>query len=449
MLGRLVGPLLAAGVVALGPGSLRAAPLLLVAYLLAARTVERTSPAVRLLRVGRLALPVAVVGGATLATVVLLGVAGVACPPLRVLVTGAVILIGALRVAAALRERSGSLRVALLGTVEEAGELERAMAALGASAPRLVLVTDDLDRIDARLRDVDASLVVHTAAVPRDDVLHGVSVAMRDQRLELLDLPAFYERMLGIVPLRLVRPEWVVRHLQPPTYEGAALLRRAIDLSIALLLLPPVLLVMAIAAPLIRLDGGGPAIFRQRRVGLHGRPFTILKLRTMSTPGSDWTSAGDARVTTIGRLLRRTHLDEVPQLLNVLRGEMALVGPRPEQVAIVEQLERVLPYFGHRHSVKPGITGWAQVRCGYADSREGSALKLGADLYYVRHRTVRVDLAILLETFRTLVADRQYEDRTVVTSIALEGIQLGWVGAAPVRVDLEAVDLEVAEQAAS
>lgn len=446
MLGRLIGPLLAAGLVALGPGSLRAAPLILLAYLAAARTVERASPAVRLLRVGRLALPVVVVGATSLAAVALIGVVGIEAPPPRVLVAGAVVVIGMLRVAAALRERRGSLRVALLGTGSEARELERAMAALGEASPRLVLVTDDLRRIDERLRDAAVSLVVHTAAVPRDEVLHGISVAMRDQRLELLDLPAFYERMLGVVPLRLVRPEWVVRHLQPPTSEGAAVMRRLLDLTVSLLLLPVVLLVIAVAVPLIRLDGGGPAIFRQRRVGLHGRPFTIFKLRTMSTPGSDWTSADDARVTGLGRLLRATHLDEVPQLLNVLRGEMALVGPRPEQVAIVEQLERVLPYFGHRHTVKPGITGWAQVRCGYADTREGSALKLGADLYYVRHRTVRVDLALLLETFRTLVADRQYEDRSMVTSIALDGIQLGWAGApaASPRVELDVADVKQA-----
>jgi lipopolysaccharide/colanic/teichoic acid biosynthesis glycosyltransferase len=113
-------------------------------------------------------------------------------------------------------------------------------------------------------------------------------------------------------------------------------------------------------------------------------------------------------VTRLGRVLRRTHLDELPQLINVLRGEMTLVGPRPEQPEFVDRLEQTVPYYSRRHLIRPGITGWAQVRCGYAGSDLGSAWKLCHDLYYLKHRSFALDVAIIAETLRTLVADRQY-----------------------------------------
>jgi lipopolysaccharide/colanic/teichoic acid biosynthesis glycosyltransferase len=165
----------------------------------------------------------------------------------------------------------------------------------------------------------------------------------------------------------------------------------------------------ALFALLIRRDGG-PVFFKQTRIGEGGRPLTLYKLRTMKVadPNAQWASPDDPRVTAIGRLLRKTHLDELPQLLNVLRGEMSLVGPRPEQPEFVIRLEEVLPFYQRRHLLKPGLTGWAQVRCGYANSDVGSAWKLSHDLYYLKHRSMAFDLAIIGETFRTLFADRRF-----------------------------------------
>ena len=122
---------------------------------------------------------------------------------------------------------------------------------------------------------------------------------------------------------------------------------------------------------------------------------------------AQWASPDDPRVTRVGRVLRRTHLDEVPQIFNVLRGEMSLIGPRPEQPEFVERLEEFIPFYERRHLLKPGLTGWAQVRCGYAGSDKGSAWKLSHDLYYLKHRSLSFDIAILGETVRTLFADSQ------------------------------------------
>jgi lipopolysaccharide/colanic/teichoic acid biosynthesis glycosyltransferase len=131
-------------------------------------------------------------------------------------------------------------------------------------------------------------------------------------------------------------------------------------------------------------------------------------METGTATTAQWAGLDDPRVTGVGRLLRRTHLDELPQLVNVLRGEMTIVGPRPEQPEFVERLESWMPFYTRRHLLKPGITGWAQVRCGYAGSDVGSAWKLCHDLYYLKHRSLAFDLVILGETVRTLVADRQY-----------------------------------------
>jgi lipopolysaccharide/colanic/teichoic acid biosynthesis glycosyltransferase len=169
--------------------------------------------------------------------------------------------------------------------------------------------------------------------------------------------------------------------------------------------------ILAVVALIIRRDGG-PVFFRQRRIGEGGQPITLIKLRTMNVDDGEeaqWASADDPRVTTIGRILRRTHLDEFPQIINVLRDEMSLVGPRPEQPEFVERLEELIPFYARRHLIKPGITGWAQVRCGYAGSDTGSAWKLSHDLYYLKHRSMAFDLAILGETVRTLFADRQHK----------------------------------------
>jgi lipopolysaccharide/colanic/teichoic acid biosynthesis glycosyltransferase len=134
-------------------------------------------------------------------------------------------------------------------------------------------------------------------------------------------------------------------------------------------------------------------------------------MRSMRADGTEreaWSVKGDGRVTTVGRFMRKTHLDELPQLFNVLRGDMSLVGPRPEQSSLVKYLEDRIPYYDRRHLVRPGITGWAQVQCGYAGSDLGSTLKACYDLYYIRHRSAGLDFGILLETIRTLVADRQW-----------------------------------------
>jgi lipopolysaccharide/colanic/teichoic acid biosynthesis glycosyltransferase len=179
--------------------------------------------------------------------------------------------------------------------------------------------------------------------------------------------------------------------------------RRLFDLAgavIGLAVLAPVLLLAALA---IVLDSPGPPLYRQERVGRHGRRFRMLKLRTMVRDAEAdgypvWAQNQDPRVTRAGSFLRRSRLDEAPQLWNVLRGEMSIIGPRPERPEFVAELSAVLPEYEARHAIRPGLTGWAQVRYKYTSSLEDAATKLEYDLYYVRHRSIGLDALILLKT---------------------------------------------------
>jgi lipopolysaccharide/colanic/teichoic acid biosynthesis glycosyltransferase len=217
----------------------------------------------------------------------------------------------------------------------------------------------------------------------------------------------FVEHALGRVPLRHVTPTWFMSmlHLRQKPYTRMA--KRVFDLAVAslgLLLVAPLLPVLAL---LVRLTPG-PVIYRQTRVGEGGRHFTILKLRTMREDAEDagtprFAQVGDSRVTRVGGVLRRTHLDELPQLWNVVRGEMSIVGPRPERPEFVDLLEQTVPFWTRRLLVKPGITGWAQLRCGYAFDEASAAEKLSYDLWYLRNRNVVVDLAICAKTLWSLL----------------------------------------------
>jgi exopolysaccharide biosynthesis polyprenyl glycosylphosphotransferase len=167
----------------------------------------------------------------------------------------------------------------------------------------------------------------------------------------------------------------------------------------------PMLVVAAIA---IRLESPGPVILRQTRVGRKGRPFVLLKFRSMRVDAEEdgvpqWAAANDSRITAVGTFIRKFRIDELPQLVNVLEGHMSFVGPRPERPYFVDQLSAEVPFYGERHRVKPGITGWAQLNYDYGASREDAEKKLEYDLYYVKNNTVFLDVVIILQTIRVIL----------------------------------------------
>lgn len=221
----------------------------------------------------------------------------------------------------------------------------------------------------------------------------------------VFEAASFIERTQRRLPVELLRADELVFARGFAQGRLDRLLRRALDLAASIALLIFALPIIGIAALCICLDSKGPVFYRQERVGQGGRPFCLTKLRTMRVDaerdgGPQWARVGDSRVTRVGRILRKCRVDELPQIFSVLRGEMSFVGPRPERAFFVEELERRIPFYRLRLLVKPGITGWAQVRYPYGASVEDARAKLEYDLYYLKNRSLFLDLTILFHTVR-------------------------------------------------
>ncbi len=317
---------------------------------------------------------------------------------------------------------SHPLRIAVLGAADFVPAIRRELDAIGGRREVEVIGwlnlgarysvdeesadAETLGRVRAAITEHDIDLLVRGpgsgASRSGRDVYNTIAAGCLDLPVRMIDGNQLYEQLFGHVPIGTIDSAWFLFLMHPSFQASSKTSKRALDLVVgalaALLSLPAV----AIGALAIKLDDGGPVFYRQRRVGERGREFEILKLRTMRVGSQSatnmWSGAGDARVTRVGRVLRRLHIDELPQVVNVLRGEMTLVGPRPEQPQITAQLEHVFPNYSRRLLVKPGVTGWAQVRCGYAGSELGTAWKLCHDLFYLKHRSLLVDVLIMLET---------------------------------------------------
>ncbi|HRH81069.1 MAG TPA: TIGR03013 family PEP-CTERM/XrtA system glycosyltransferase [Thiobacillaceae bacterium] len=227
----------------------------------------------------------------------------------------------------------------------------------------------------------------------------------------ILDLPAFFERQTGVLPLFSMNASWLI--FAEGFQQGMMrdLVKRVFDLTVSFLLMIATLPLLLITAMLIRLESRGPIFYTQTRVGQYGEEFTIFKFRSMFTDAEkdglpQWARKNDDRTTRVGRLIRRVRIDELPQLFNVFLGQMSFVGPRPERPYFVNELATQIPYYNSRHSVKPGITGWAQVRFTYGASIEDAMEKLQYDLYYVKNHSLFLDLMILLQTAQVVVSGK-------------------------------------------
>jgi exopolysaccharide biosynthesis polyprenyl glycosylphosphotransferase len=222
--------------------------------------------------------------------------------------------------------------------------------------------------------------------------------------VEIVPMPVLYEQLTGRVPVEHVGDSWyLAMPIQPPSAGSLyRLLKRLMDVVLAGAGLICLGLALPFIAAAIYLDSPGPIFYTQERVGKGGRLFRTYKLRSMVTDAEQgqavWAQADDPRVTRVGRVLRKAHVDEFPQFLNILKGEMSAVGPRPERPEFVEELAEEIPFYRVRHAVKPGMAGWGLVKQGYGSSAEDAMLKLQYDLFYIKHQSPWLDMAILLKT---------------------------------------------------
>jgi sugar transferase (PEP-CTERM system associated) len=288
------------------------------------------------------------------------------------------------------------------GFVHACGDLRVVMG-----APLDLDRTDDAYALVRYARDQGAREVV-VATDERRGMPVGQLLHCKIGGVNVIDYLTFWERETRKVELEALQPSWLIFSdgFRQGTLIDAA--KRAFDLSVSLCLLVFVLPVMLIAAGAILLEDGAPVLYRQERTGRDGRPFTLLKFRSMRVGAEkagapQWARNADPRVTRVGFIIRNFRIDELPQLVNVLKGDMSFVGPRPERPFFVDELALSIPFYRERHSVKPGITGWAQVNYPYGASLEDARHKLAYDLYYVKNRTLFLDFLILIQTVRVIL----------------------------------------------
>lgn len=269
------------------------------------------------------------------------------------------------------------------------------------SSPAVIGTCDQLSEVAARIGVTTAIL-----AIPKNRSIRLIRDVLdaRLQGINIRDMADVYEELTGRIPVRNIGDQWLL------FAEGFYLLRkeyiqklkRLLDFVAAGLILLLALPIIGLTALAIRIDSPGPVLYKQRRVGKGQKVFEIYKFRSMrldaETDGARWADKKDSRVTRIGKFLRLTHVDEIPQIWNIVKGDMSLVGPRPERPEFVEMLEKEIPYYFVRHSVKPGMTGWAQINYSYGASVEDSKNKLECDLYYIKNMSLFLDFKILLRT---------------------------------------------------
>ena len=312
-------------------------------------------------------------------------------------------------------------RVDVLGTGERALRLVQGLRQNPEIGVEIVSWTGKLE--GAVTRD---SVAVHLLDVVRTQKVHRVIVAMPDRRgtipmQELLDLrmqgvkieeaASWLERISGKIEVENLYPSWLVFGEGFRRSTVFRLVRRAVSIVISLVGLVLALPLFPLIVLAIRLDSKGPVFYTQTRVGKGGRLFNVVKFRTMrndaeALSGPQWAGNNDPRVTRVGKFLRYSRLDEIPQLWCVLKGDMAFVGPRPERPEFVEWLSREIPYYGVRHMVRPGLTGWAQVKYKYGSTVEDAREKLQYDLFYMKNASIGLDLLIMFQTIKTVLLSR-------------------------------------------
>ena len=317
-------------------------------------------------------------------------------PPLRVLIAGT----GSKGITV-VREilDHPELNFNVVGFLDEKGEN------LGKSLinPKIIGAVADIEQI-VKTENIDRvvlSFVERRGNMPLQKLLR-----VKFAGVQVEDAHGLFEKLTGRIMLEMLSPSWLI--LSDGFRRGTIhlVIKRISDILLslfAIVLLSPVLLLVSIA---IYLESGGPILFRQERIGLKDRPFEILKFRSMRPDpdkGQVWASQTDQRITRVGRFIRKYRLDELPQFFNVLRGNMSIVGPRPEQPLLVSMLEEQIPYYSYRHTVRPGITGWAQIKYRYGASVEDAKNKLEYELFYIKHLSLFFDLVIMFRTVQVVL----------------------------------------------
>ena len=268
-------------------------------------------------------------------------------------------------------------------------------------------IISDPDKLMPAIINDHINTIIIAERYRADNQVNQILFDLLPLKLTYLTLPTFYEQLTGKVPINAIGQSWFLENLNLVDKRWYLALKRGSDFIIAALGFIITLPLWLIIVPLIKMTSHGPIIFKQQRVGRDSKPFIIYKFRTMKVEDNNFQPVGDhdKRITPVGRFLRQTRLDELPQFINILRGEMSFIGPRPERPEIVQELARQIPFYSIRHLIQPGVTGWDQVSGEYhSPSLEDTYKKLQYDLYYLKHCSIYLDLTIILKTIATVLS---------------------------------------------
>jgi sugar transferase (PEP-CTERM system associated) len=323
------------------------------------------------------------------------------------------------------RDRHLEERVLIVGTGSTARALAQQIGRQRNFAYRLIgFIDEGAATLQVRQHDVLGG-ITELGRIVDERRIDRIVVSLRDRRgrlpiesllrakmsgVRVEDATTTYERLTGKILIDDLKPSWLIFSDGFHASRATRAIKRMLDLALAIVGLIFAAPLVALTAIAVRLESPGPLLYRQERVGEHGRVFTLYKFRSMRTDAESgtpvWATAHDDRVTRVGRFIRKTRLDELPQLWNVVRGDMSFVGPRPERPFFVNQLAEAIPFYMERHVVKPGLTGWAQVKYRYGSSVEDAMEKLRYDLYYIKHMSIVFDLTIVVDTVKVVVAGK-------------------------------------------
>jgi len=297
-----------------------------------------------------------------------------------------------------------SVRYRLVGRVFASEHTYKASLAVGCDVP---VFSVDYDDVNKCIKQNKVNIVVISDSYEKDESLMSEIVFCLKGGVQVYRISDFFAKLTKRLPVRHVRHEWVVPDLTSVSDDFYYLFHNMTNYMLGFVGLLVTLPLFPLFALLIRLDSQGPVFYTQARVGKSGRLFKMLKFRTMVSDaehsGNTWTSENDARITGVGKFLRRCRLDEVPQFINILKGDMALIGPRPEVANLVEKFKESIPFYEYRLLVRPGITGWAQVSYKYSSSIEDSLVKLQYDLYWIQNRSFLLDLKIIFRSIKVMI----------------------------------------------
>ena len=313
--------------------------------------------------------------------------------------------------------KAGSTLAGMIGRIRPApfameGFIDDDPNKLGILIENVPVIGNSQTLLDCVHREKITDIIFAISGDLNADLFRSLLTA-QEMGVEISSLPTVYEETFGRVPIFLLQSDWILRSFldQAHTSSLYEVIKRILDIFSGLVGLSVLIVLFPIIAMIILIDDGTPIFYSQMRVGKNGKPYKIFKFRTMRKDSevdgvARMTSTDDKRITRLGKLLRRSHVDELPQVINILKGENSLIGPRAEQIELVNQFQQQIPFYRARLFVKPGLTGWAQINQRYASTVEDTAVKLEYDLYYIKHRNLLLDFNIALRTIGAVLGFR-------------------------------------------